>query len=157
MNRCNQTIKEYHVAQKVKWKNVKIMWMKSRTNLSYLGLGRLRRKTSFNNNYIVDVLVIIIWKIHVQIKKQYLHRQVELCDHSSNLETEARRCEVAKFRSCGEGCKQMWEPKLQSCKVSGRVVARPSKMEILHREQFGKIWIKRKEKKRTKEKNRTKK
>ena len=104
MNRCNHTIKEYHVARKVKWKNVKIMWMKSRTNLSYLGLGRLRKKTSFNNNYIVDVLVIIIWKIHLQIKKQYLHRQVELCDHSSNLETDGRRCKVAKFRSCGEGC-----------------------------------------------------
>ena len=29
--------------------------MKSKTNLSYFGLGRLKRKTSFNNNYIVDV------------------------------------------------------------------------------------------------------
>ena len=66
-----------------------------------------RWETSFFATSTVDVLVIIIWKIHVQIKKQYLQRQVELCDHSSNLETEARRCEVAKFRSCGEGCKQM--------------------------------------------------
>ena len=46
------------------------------------------------------------------------------------------------------------DAKLQSFEVAGRVVARPSKMEILHREQFGKIRIKRKEKKRTKEQNR---
>ena len=31
------------------------------------------------------------------------------------------------------------DAKLQSFEVAGRVVARPSKMEILHREQFGKI------------------
>ena len=43
------------------------------------------------------------------------------------------------------------DAKLQSFEVAGRVVARPSKMEILHREQFKKDLNKKKGKEKNKE------
>ena len=58
----NHAIKKYNFAQKVKWKNVKIMWMRSKTNLSYFGLGRFRRIQVSIIIILSMQLVIIIWK-----------------------------------------------------------------------------------------------